>query len=281
MIKKTLKALFFIGGLYLIFAGIVGYILHLEGGDQIYKVLAIFYLCIPGVVAYYFATKEGVRISLRYQRPLAVLLAITLPILLLIIATLLTFVLSLDDIVDSFMIAPMHGLTVKHRVLQLVSISSNIALLTLFYGLTLHLVIALGEEVMWRGYFLSILENGSFWKKAFTIGTISGVWHVPLILIFGWLYPEHYVLGPIWMILLTLLLSPILLYLRLASGSLLAPTLFHAFFYSMASLLPFIVSEPNYLIGGMTGLAGFIALVAVNGALYPLYKKVEAQPYVA
>jgi len=275
--KKTLAALFALGFAFLLFAGCLGSFLKLEAGNQIYKLLAVFYLCIPGLVAYYFATKDQVSISLRNRRPLIVLAALLLPLFLLIVATLITFALSLEDATDSIMIAPMHGLTIKHKVLQIFSISSNFALLALFYALTLQLVIALGEEVMWRGYFLSLLEEVGFWRKSFVIGFVSGLWHVPLIVLFGWYYSEHMVLGPIWMILLSLLLSPILLYLRLTSGSLLAPLFFHAFFYSMASLLPFIFSEPNYLIGGMTGLAGFIALSLTNIALYPLYKKVDRE----
>lgn len=271
--KNTLVLLGLVGGSFLVIAALIGHVLELEKGDQVYKLLAIIYLSLPGVIAYLKSRREGVSLSIKNTHYGMLILSIALPFVVLVSAMILTFLFSLDEAKDAFLIAPMHGLTVKHKVLQLAIFGSNMALLTLFYGLTLQLIIAFGEEVMWRGYFLHQLKKYSFFVQASLTGIAAGLWQVPLILLFGWFYPEHTILGPLWMIVLSLLLSPILLYLRRVSGSLLPPTLFHAFFYAMASLLPFIMSEPNYILGGMTGVAGFLSLVGINILFIPFFKK--------
>lgn len=54
-------------------------------------------------------------------------------------------------------------------------------------GLTVNLVFALTEEVLWRGYLWNELKDRGFMFKNIIIGTIWGLWHAPLI-IFGYNY---------------------------------------------------------------------------------------------
>jgi len=74
-------------------------------------------------------------------------------------------------------------------------------------GPTINAIVALGEELGWRGLLMHELKSLGFWRSSFAIGFFWGLWHLPLI-VNGYNYPGYPILGPAMMTLLTILLSP-------------------------------------------------------------------------
>jgi len=69
------------------------------------------------------------------------------------------------------------------------------------------------------------------------------------------------------MTLLTILLSPLIGYVRLRAESVFAAAVFHGTFNAAATLVLFL-SGGNVLITGMTGATGMVTLLLANGVLW-------------
>jgi membrane protease YdiL (CAAX protease family) len=134
-------------------------------------------------------------------------------------------------------------------------------------GPTVNAVAAFGEESGWRGLLLRELEALGFWRSSAVIGLVWGFWHAPLIL-HGHNYPEHPWAGVFMMTGMTVLLSPLLSYLTLRAGSVVAAAIFHGTFNATAGLAILVVTGGSDLIVGVTGLAGFIVLLLANIVLF-------------
>jgi len=137
----------------------------------------------------------------------------------------------------------------------------------LLAGATINTLFAFGEELGWRGFLFKELAPLGFWKAQALIGLIWGIWHAPLILK-GHNYPQHPVLGVPMMCLFCLLFSPIIGYIRLRSGSVLAAAIMHGTLNGTAGLSLFFLKGGNDLTVGLTGAAGFIAMALVNLLIY-------------
>jgi membrane protease YdiL (CAAX protease family) len=91
----------------------------------------------------------------------------------------------------------------------------------------LAIVIALGEEYGWRGYLQSELLKLGRVRGVLLLGVIWGAWHWPIILM-GFNYPDHPLLGLVLMALYTTGLAVVLGYAVLRSGSVLLAAYLHA-----------------------------------------------------
>jgi membrane protease YdiL (CAAX protease family) len=91
----------------------------------------------------------------------------------------------------------------------------------------LAIVIAFGEEYGWRGYLQSELLKLGRVRGVLLLGVIWGAWHWPIILM-GYNYPGHPVLGVALMTLYTTGLAVVLGYAVLRSGSVLLAAYLHA-----------------------------------------------------
>jgi uncharacterized protein len=154
-----------------------------------------------------------------------------------------------------------HSILAKPGVLLLFSLAQ-----VLMVGPTINAVAALGEELGWRGLLFSELSPLGFWRSSFLIGFFWGVWHLPLI-VNGYNYPGHPVAGPLMMTLATILLSPLMGYVRMRAESVFAAAVFHGTFNAAASLELFLKGE-NVLITGVTGAIGMVTLLLANGVLW-------------
>ncbi len=137
----------------------------------------------------------------------------------------------------------------------------------LFAGATLNAVFAFGEEVAWRGFLMKEFKGKKFLVAALLIGLIWGLWHAPLILN-GHNYPDHPVAGVFMMVVFCLLLTPILMYFRQKSGSVIVPAVMHGTINAVAGISAIAVTPANDLLYGASGLAGFIVLLAVDVCLF-------------
>jgi membrane protease YdiL (CAAX protease family) len=93
----------------------------------------------------------------------------------------------------------------------------------------LHLLMATGEEVLWRGYLLDEM------RKVFSGASLGvwngvawGLWHTPMVVLLGWDFPGHPVTGMIVTTLSQMAWSFVLVRLRLETDSLWPCIIMHA-----------------------------------------------------
>lgn len=139
-------------------------------------------------------------------------------------------------------------------------------------GSTINACFAFGEEIGWRGFLERELRNWSFWKASILIGMLWGLWHFPLILN-GHNYPDHRYIGMLFMLLFTILLSPILLLIRQQSGSVFTCSIFHGTFNSVAILPSAFVNGGSTLEVGVGGFAGLSVLLIMDVGIFFLFKQ--------
>ncbi|MCA9659084.1 MAG: CPBP family intramembrane metalloprotease [Myxococcales bacterium] len=133
----------------------------------------------------------------------------------------------------------------------------------LIAGATLNAVFAFGEELGWRGLLQRLLAPLGFWRGSALVGAIWGIWHAPAILL-GHNYPEHPVAGVAMMTIWCVLLAPPFAWVRARTGSTVAPAVMHGTLNACAGLPLMVTHGGDDLRIGLTGLAGFVPLVAVN-----------------
>ena len=137
----------------------------------------------------------------------------------------------------------------------------------LLSGITINAVFAFGEEIAWRGFLMKEFKGKKFLLVALWIGLIWGFWHAPIILN-GHNYPDHPIAGVFMMVVLCLLLTPILMYFRQKSGSVIVPAIIHGTFNAVVGISAVVVTPANDLLFGGAGLAGFIVLAVTNLCLF-------------
>ena len=139
-------------------------------------------------------------------------------------------------------------------------------------GLTINAFFAFGEESAWRGFLHRLLKGQGFWKECLIIGVIWGIWHAPLILM-GHNYPEHPVPGVFMMIAFCLLVTPLMVFIREKSGSVIMAAIAHGTINALAGLPILYLIGYKELLSGFTGLAGFIALAVADIVLLLLVNR--------
>lgn len=137
----------------------------------------------------------------------------------------------------------------------------------LIAGATINAVFAFGEEIAWRGFLVKELKGKSFMAVSLIIGVIWGLWHSPLILN-GHNYPQHPVAGVFMMVLMCVAITPILLYFRQKSGSVMVPAIMHGTFNAVVGLSNVLVASSSDLLVGGPGLAGIIVLFVADISLW-------------
>jgi membrane protease YdiL (CAAX protease family) len=136
-------------------------------------------------------------------------------------------------------------------------------LAALTYGAVVNTVFAMGEELGWRGHLVTRLEPLGGVAAALLVGVVWGLWHAPLIVISGYEYPGHPLVGPFYFCLFTVPLSVILSWLRWRSGSVWPCALAHGLVNAMAGLAGLLLSQGNPLVAPPVGLIGIIPLAAL------------------
>ena len=137
----------------------------------------------------------------------------------------------------------------------------------LLAGMTINAVFAFGEEIGWRGYLVELFKGQGFIRTSVVTGAIWGLWHAPLILN-GHNYPQHPVAGVFMMVLMCILLTPILLYFRQKSGSVIVAAIMHGTFNGVVGLSNLFVLPFNDLLVGAPGLAGMLVLLGSDAAIF-------------
>lgn len=134
---------------------------------------------------------------------------------------------------------------------------------SLIAGITINAIFAFGEESGWRGFLLSEMKNLGFWKSSLIIGFIWGLWHSPIIAM-GHNYPQHPKIGIIMMIIFCILYSPIFIYTRIKTKSVIGPSILHGSLNATGGLTIMFLKGGNDITIGITGISGFIVLLITN-----------------
>jgi len=148
----------------------------------------------------------------------------------------------------------------------------------------LAIVIAFGEEYGWRGYLQSELFKLGRVRGVMVLGVIWGAWHWPLILM-GYNYPGHPLLGLVLMALYTTGLAVVLGYAVLRSGSVLLSAYLHAFNNQVAAFIVaigFRPIDPAFSFGIGIYSVVTLAIVAILILWDPIWRgKGSSLPYPA
>lgn len=142
-------------------------------------------------------------------------------------------------------------------------------------GLTVNAVFAFGEEVGWRGFMLRALAGRGFWSASLLTGVAWGLWHAPVILQ-GYNYPQHPLLGVPLFAALCALLSPLHTLVRERGGSVWHAAVLHGTFNAAAGVPLLVVTGGDDLTTGVVGLPGMMSLAVANGLIW-LWRRREAQ----
>jgi membrane protease YdiL (CAAX protease family) len=251
-----MKALYWTYGLSWGLA-LLGYALGVRPETPAYLALGVLYMWAPGLVALLFARREGIRLSLGFRPNPYWLFAWLFPVPLTLLAVLLSLPFgAYRGLAWTFPEGPPP--LPEPLLLALVLLQG------LFAGATVNLLVALGEELMWRGYLWEKFRERGFWPATLEIGFHWGLWHAPLVLLFGHNYPDERFLGVPMMILFTLLLTPALLYVREKGGSVWPAALLHGTLNGVAGLSLVLVERTHDLLVGVAGLPGLFLLALFN-----------------
>jgi uncharacterized protein len=136
-------------------------------------------------------------------------------------------------------------------------------------GVLINSVFAFGEEFGWRGYLLPrLMERFGPWRGILGHGLIWGLWHAPLIGLTGYNYPGHPVAGVFLFAIFCTLMGVIFGWLRLASNSVLPPTIAHASLNAIGAAPLFLLTGVDAAIGGtLWSPIGWLVLLLAIAAL--------------
>ncbi|NOU32702.1 MAG: CPBP family intramembrane metalloprotease [Polyangiaceae bacterium] len=134
-------------------------------------------------------------------------------------------------------------------------------------GPTLCTLTGLAEELGWRGLLFHHLTSLGFWRRSWAIGLIWGAWHVPLVFE-GYGYPNHPLLGALLLVAFTLLASPLYVFLRARSGSVLTAGICHGAFGGSILLSFAPIAGGSELTTGLIALPGLLVMAVVNVVLF-------------
>ncbi len=138
-----------------------------------------------------------------------------------------------------------------------------------------------GEEFGWRSYLQIRLMAHRPILAAIVTGVIWGIWHYPINLQ-GYNYPDNRILGLFIFPVFTMLLSIILGWLRLKTGSIWSASLAHAATNAIGGGLTVLLfmGGPNWIFVGYPGILSWIPLGAIcawiilTGKLAPEKKRI-------
>ncbi len=130
-------------------------------------------------------------------------------------------------------------------------------------ALPINMVFAFGEEFGWRGYLLPRFAALGRARGAALAGCVWGLWHAPLIALYGFNYPGHPLAGVATMVLFATAFGLLQGWLRYASGSVWPCVLAHAALNAQAGFGLIFLTPADSLLRAPVGLCGAAPFVAL------------------
>lgn len=121
-------------------------------------------------------------------------------------------------------------------------------------------ILTISEELGWRGYLYDLWRGAGFWRYSLATGAIWGIWHAPMIYLFGHNYPDDRILGVGLFTVFCVLLSPIMTMVRDRGQSVWAAGIFHGTLNALGGLTILLVGGATFPWNGIVGIGGFAAL---------------------
>ena len=143
-------------------------------------------------------------------------------------------------------------------------------------GFAFNAIAALGEEVGWRGWWASQRQGQNFWVNAVVIGTIWGLWHLPINMV-GYNYPgADRVAACSMFVVYCICAGSLLLELRNRSHSIYPAAVAHSTINGLVGICAlFMDSSPTmWLVYSPTGVVGCVVLVVITLVL----RRIPARP---
>ena len=143
-------------------------------------------------------------------------------------------------------------------------------------GFSFNAIAALGEEVGWRGWWASQRQGQNFWVNAVVIGTIWGLWHLPINMV-GYNYPgANRVAACSMFVVYCICAGSLLLELRNRSHSIYPAAVAHSTINGLVGICAlFMDSSPTmWLVYSPTGVVGCVILVVITLVL----RRIPARP---
>lgn len=144
-----------------------------------------------------------------------------------------------------------------------------IQLATMFVSPALNVIPAMGEELGWRGFLQTRLLPLGQWPAVIVTGVVWGLWHAPVILL-GYNYPgQHPVVALLLMVGFCVLMSVLLGWMTIASGTVWTAALAHGFVNGVASMGVLLGSaDPtDSALVGLLGVSGWLVMAVLIAAL--------------
>ena len=149
-------------------------------------------------------------------------------------------------------------------------------------GLTINLLVSLMIEIGFRGFLFREIQGG-FWRRSLLIGVIEAIWFLPTVA-YGLYFPAHQKIGMIAIVVFCLSLSPVLVYLRVRSDSLLPVAAARGTLLALtitATELSFHAQDwqrPFYGIAGSIGLLGLLFIFWVHDRFFASKRLMKLPP---
>jgi hypothetical protein len=130
----------------------------------------------------------------------------------------------------------------------------------LLAGVTLNLLLGLATEIGWRGFLFREVQGG-FWRRSLLIGLAEATYFAP-ILALGYFFGDP-ATGLAAMSLWCVAVSPVLVYLRARSGSVLPVAVFRGTVLALTAVAADLTTAPSAIrpFFGAAGTAGVLVLL--------------------